>query len=212
MRMLPRARTAVPPSRAPWERRPPRMKMLIVMVLASFAVQAASYDMGPTYGEDRVGGDYKHIPMHSVPSAAHDHYRSTAVQCAALCEADAKCCEYTYSPPSADTCILKATASSPSRRKPPSGDTTRWTGLARRAVTNITNATYSAQCGGGGHSPAPTPKPHPHPGPPPPPTPPVPCSWPSSCKGLWDNVHCVCLGNTSKPWPFPGPDYQHPKI
>jgi hypothetical protein len=172
---------------------------LHLLLAAAAAPGAATYDMGPTHGEDRVGGDYEHLLMHSPRSAAADHYSASALQCAARCDASSKCCEYTYIPPPGDTCILKAAVTSPSHRSPPSGDTTHWTGLARRAVTDKTNSTLSAQCRG--HAPPPPP-------PPGPPAPPAPCAWPGSCKGLWDSVHCVCYPT----WAYPGPVIHHPKI
>ena len=178
-------------------------KMLALLALSLDAHGA--YDMGPTFGEDRVGGDYAHLPMHSPPSLAPNHWAAAAAACAQRCAADAKCCEYTYVPPDrninsgGDTCILKTPASAPSRRQPPSGDTRHWTGLAPRAVTDATNKTLSAQCRD-------RPAPAPAPGPTPPS--PAPCAWPSSCKGLWDNVHCVC----NPTWAFPGPAWLHPKI
>ena len=173
---------------------------MLAALLVPLAAHGA-YDAGPTFGEDRVGGDYAHLSMRSPPSLAPDHWAGAAEACAQRCAADAKCCEYTYIPPTGnnggDTCILKTPVSAPSSRPPPSGDTQHWTGLARRALTDATNSTLSAQCRG-----------QPAPAPAPPPPPPAPCAWPSSCKGLWDNVHCVCLPT----WAFPGPAWLHPKI
>jgi hypothetical protein len=184
-----------------------RVVASILHVVLGAAAAAASIDMGPTHGEDRVGGDYRRVPMHSPTSTAAEHYRASAQGCAAKCDANHKCCEYSYIPPDgaagSDVCILKARVSSPSRRPPPFGDTTHWTGLARRAVTGSGgNKTYSAGCGG--HAPRPPPSPRP----PSSPGPPAPCGWPSSCKGLWDSVHCVCLPS----WAFPGPAFHHLRI
>lgn len=165
------------------------------------------YDMGPTFGADRPGADVKATLMHSPRSAALDHYRATALQCEALCEAAPECCAWSYLPPtkalphdrSRDYCGFKAPVTPESRRPPPSGDTHRWVGLARRAVTDSTNSTLSAQCKGPWH-----PKPKPPPGPSNGST----CPWPPTCKGLWDRQLCTCY----HAWSYPGPDWRHPRV
>jgi hypothetical protein len=160
------------------------------------AAARATIDMGPTWGADRPGGDYSSAAMHSPKSVADNHYQSSALRCEGMCAADTRCCSWTYRPPPlTDDCILKASVAKESRRAPPSGDRKSWCGLPRRAVTSMKNATFTAKCSSKQ--------------PPSPPTPPhAGCKWPSSCKGLWDAVHCVCLPT----WAYPGPAFQRPKI
>ena len=137
-------RTPARPRTSPKSRRPkmPRRALLLLLATAVHSAVAA-YDMGPTFGADRVGDDVRGGgPMYSPTSSAADHYRASALRCQALCEVDpaGTCCAWSYLPPGghhtqqADDCGFKAAVARESRRPPPSADTLRWTGLARRAV------------------------------------------------------------------------------
>lgn len=58
-----------------------------------------SIDMGPTYGKDYGGADYNITMWHTPPSESANHYESAAKLCEAYCDADPKCCSWTYCPP-----------------------------------------------------------------------------------------------------------------
>ena len=102
--------------------------------------------------------DYNITHWSSSPDKASNHYEASAFACKDICDADPKCCAWTYCPPGAgaadpERCCLKGGV--------PSGvqGVAHWTGLARRAVTSPDNTTLTAQC-----TPH-TPPPPPYPGP-----------------------------------------------
>ena len=156
---------------------------------------ALAYDMGPTYQADYAGADYNVTSWSSPPSASANNYEAPAMACKAYCDADPKCCAWTYCPPGsgeednneehfdrpADTlgerCCLKGHV--PEERH----GVKHWTGLSARAVTDKTNKTLTKQCKG-----------------PPPPPPPPPID--PGCKQVGGK--CVA--------PYPGADFLHPKI
>jgi hypothetical protein len=102
--------------------------------------------------------DYNITHWSSGPDKASNHYEASAFACKDICDADPKCCAWTYCPPGAgaadpERCCLKGGV--PSRVQ----GVAHWTGLARRAVTSSDNTTLTAQC-----TPH-TPPPPPYPGP-----------------------------------------------
>jgi hypothetical protein len=130
-----------------------------VSVLA-LATVAAAIDMGPTFGKDYAGDDYNVTEWHSPSSKAADNYKSAALECKAYCDADPKCCSWTYCPPGSgeskedfalgERCCLK-------QNVPSEGTAKHWTGVATRAVKS---GKLTPQCDGSQPQP-----PQPYPGP-----------------------------------------------
>jgi len=133
------------------------MSLWLWVSLAGCGVAAPPLDVGPTFGRDYGGADYRGWPLHSNASRSADHYKAVALECLAACVEDSKCCAWTYclphsaTEPGPERCTLKA-------RVPPlnTHNGCGWTGLAPRAVGP--NNSVTAQCGG-----------PPPPNPPPPP-------------------------------------------
>jgi hypothetical protein len=113
-------------------------------VMALLLASSARGDL--TYGLDHPGSDYNITAWASPPSAAADHYKSSALACQAICVADPHCCSWTYVPPLADDrgerCCLKGSVPAPIARP-------YWTG-----------AEHGGKCAA---PPAPTPPPFPGP-------------------------------------------------
>lgn len=139
----------------------------------TLAAIAAAIDMGPTFGKDYAGGDYNVTEWHTPSNRSADHYKESAVACKAVCDADPKCCSWTYCPPGSgednvpinkatdlllpslrERCCLKGGV--PAERS----DSPHWTGVAARAVDKT--GAISAQCK---PKPPPPPGPIPYPGP-----------------------------------------------
>eukprot|EP00756_Hemistasia_phaeocysticola_P052942 Hpha_TRINITY_DN28274_c0_g1::TRINITY_DN28274_c0_g1_i1::g.116785::m.116785 len=123
----------------------------VVVVLA-----CAGLDRGPTYGRDYAGDDYNVTQWSSPESASSNHYQASALQCETYCEADPRCCAWTYCPPGSgeseeglgERCCLKY-------RVPEAGESAspHWTGVPSRAVGE--NGSVSAQCSMGPPYPGP---------------------------------------------------------
>lgn len=107
---------------------------LALLPLAS----AAPPDAGPTYGKDYAGLDYNVTDWHSDASKSANHWQAAALECEALCVADANCCTWTYVTPEGgagdqERCCLKNGI--PAEVPAP----THWTGAPKGATKACVN-------------------------------------------------------------------------
>ena len=103
--------------------------LLLLCLIAPLGARLA-IPTGPTYGRDFSGLDYNVTHWKSPASKSANHWQAAALECEALCVADAKCCAWTYCTPEGgvsdpERCCLKTGV-------PPEGTAaTHWTGSPR---------------------------------------------------------------------------------
>src|SRR4051794_39516432 len=87
---------------------------MLRLAVAAAAASATLAGPSPTYHQDYAGLDYNVTDWNSPPGNAPNHWIASALDCEALCLADANCCTWTYVTPGKSTrCPALARARTP---------------------------------------------------------------------------------------------------